>query len=299
MRRYFILFVLVLFGATPVAAKDFSGMFPDLSDIDPELRTGLEKLDYRQGEITVGDAIATFDIGEDYYFLGPDDSNTGLGDMWGNPPGEAPRGMIFRADTTPFHVDAWGLAITFEDIGYVSDEDANDYEYNELLATMQADTREESKQRVANGYGAIELVGWAEPPHYDRTSRKLYWAQELKFDEDAEHTLNYAIRALGRKGVLVMNFIAPMTALSEVRAATPDVLAMSNFTDGNRYSDFNPSLDKVAAIGIGGLIAGKVVAKTGLLLGLLFAFKKFAFLLLLPLAWVWRKFTGKRDQEES
>ncbi|TYA89160.1 DUF2167 domain-containing protein, partial [Seonamhaeicola marinus] len=30
-----------------------------------------------------------------------------------------------------------------------------------------------------------------------------------------------------------------------------------------RYSDFNPDIDQVAAYGIGGLIAGKILAKAG------------------------------------
>ena len=38
---------------------------------------------------------------------------------------------------------------------------------------------------------------------------------------------------------------------------------------GNTYADFNPSIDKVAAYGIGALIAGKVAAKAGLLKGLI------------------------------
>ena len=36
------------------------------------------------------------------------------------------------------------------------------------------------------------------------------------------------------------------------------------FDDGNRYSDFNPDIDTVAAYGIGGLIAGKLAAKAGI-----------------------------------
>lgn len=298
--RYFIIWIFVsLSFAAPAGAKDFATMFPELADIDPELKANLEKLDYQQGTITVGDGIATFETGSDYYFLSSDDSTIVLVDMWGNPPAPAPLGMLFLVGTTPYHSDAWGLEITFDELGYVSDEDANDYDYDELLQTMQEDTRAGNERRIADGYGPIELIGWAETPSYDQDARKLYWAKELMFDNDPNTTLNYSIRALGRKGVLVMNFIAPMSALANVQASAPDVLAMSAFTQGNKYSDFNPSLDKVAAIGIGGLIAGKVVAKTGLLVGFLLIFKKFAVLLLLPLIWVWNKFTGKSKKDVS
>ena len=57
-----------------------------------------------------------------------------------------------------------------------------------------------------------------------------------------------------------------------------DVIAFTNFNEGNRYEDFDPELDKVAAYGIGALVAGKVAAKAGLFKGLfalLLAGKKF------------------------
>lgn len=60
-----------------------------------------------------------------------------------------------------------------------------------------------------------------------------------------------------------MNFIANMGQLEEVNAARDEVLAMVSFNDGHKYSEFDPDIDKVAAYGIGGLIAGKVLAKTG------------------------------------
>lgn len=39
---------------------------------------------------------------------------------------------------------------------------------------------------------------------------------------------------------------------------------MVNFNDGNRYADFDPKVDKVAAYGIAALVAGGIAAKLGL-----------------------------------
>lgn len=50
---------------------------------------------------------------------------------------------------------------------------------------------------------------------------------------------------------------------------------MANFNQGSRYEDFNPDIDQVAAYGIGALVAGKVLAKTGLLAAALIFLKKF------------------------
>ena len=72
-------------------------------------------------------------------------------------------------------------------------------------------------------------------------------------------------------------------------------MKMVSFTEGNRYADFKPGIDKVAAVGIGGLIAGKVIAKTGLLVTLLLVFKKAWFLIFIRIVWLKNKFTSRKD----
>ena len=278
----------------PLAAKSFDEMFPGIiENLPDDLKPGFQNMDLQQGRVFVGGDIAALDVSEDYYFLGPEDSKFILSTLWGNPESDATLGMVFPSSGTPLDRDTWGIEITFDGIGYVSDEDAGNYDYTELLSTMQADTKDENKWRKDNGYPSIELVGWAAEPRYDAEARKLHWAKRLRFDGNENETLNYNIRALGRKGVLVVNFIAGMDQLAEVEAAVPDVLSMVNFTDGNRYADFDPSIDKVAAVGIGGLIAGKVLAKTGFLAVALIFLKKFWFLALLPLFWLKNLFTRR------
>lgn len=276
-------------------SKTFAEMFPELADVDPESVKELLDLNYQQGPVFLGSNIAKIDVGEDFYFLNAKDAQYVLADLWGNPPDPSTLGLLMPAGITPFHGGSWAVEIYFDDIGYVSDEDANDYDYSELLTTMKSDTRESSAWRVENGYDSIELVGWAAEPFYDQEDRKLHWAKELRFAGSEDTTLNYNIRALGRKGVLVMNFIAGMDNLAEVEQTAPIVMEMTNFTQGNTYSDFNPSIDKVAAVGIGGLIAGKVLAKTGFLVTALLLLKKFWFVLLLPLIALKNVIFGRKD----
>jgi len=176
----------------------------------------------------------------------------------------------------------WAVVVTFVDEGYVTDEDAAKIDYNDMLKDMQKATRDENEDRIKEGYPAIELMGWAEPPHYDASSHKLYWAQDLQFKKsngsDDNRTLNYAIRVLGRKGYLSLNAVAPIEELAQVRADMPQVVEMAEFDAGQRYTDYNPGTDKAAAYGIAALVAGGIAAKAGLFakLGvLLLAFKKF------------------------
>ena len=157
---------------------------------------------------------------------------------------------------------------------------------------MQEDVSDANPDRIKQGYPAIKLLGWAEPPHYDVSSKKLYWAKELKFDGSDEPTLNYEIRALGRRGILTMTFIAASSQLGEVNSNRDDVLSMAEFKEGNRYVDFDPSIDEVAAYGLGALVAGKIAAKTGLLAAGLLLLKKFAVLIVAGLAAFGRKIKG-------
>jgi uncharacterized membrane-anchored protein len=202
--------------------------------------------------------------------------------------------MIFPAEITPFHNGSWAVEITWDEIGYVSDENADEIDYAGLLTEMKSDTIAENTWRRENGYQGIELIGWAAAPHYDAAGRKLHWAKELHFEGEEGNTLNYNMRVLGRKGVLVMNFIAGMEALPDVQAALPEVLAQASFRDGARYADFDPSIDEVAAVGIGGLIAGKVLAKTGLLAMALIFLKKGWILIIIALGALWQFVGGRR-----
>ncbi len=100
----------------------------------------------------------------------------------------------------------------------------------------------------------------------------------MRFGGEGTSTLNYNIRMLGRRGVLVLNAIASMDQLAAVEKATPEILAMVNFQDGHRYADFNASTDKVATYGLAALVAGGLLAKGGffkVLLVSLLAGKKF------------------------
>jgi uncharacterized membrane-anchored protein len=247
----------------------------------------LASLNFQQGDITLPGDIATLALPDGFYYLSPEDTESVLVTAWGNPPGNEALGMIVKGPDDVLAEDSWAVVIGYEEDGYVSDEDADGIDYGELLASMQASTREANAVRVEAGYDEIELVGWAAPPRYDNAANKIYWAKELRFGDIPVNTLNYNVRILGRKGVLVLNLVATMPQLEEIETAIPSVLAMANFNSGYRYSEFDPSVDKVAAYGIAALIAGKVASKVGLFAKLgvvLVALKKFWILIVIAIA---------------
>ena len=243
-------------------------------------QTFWHSLDRLTGEIKLDNAVATLNVPQEFYYLSPDDAKRVLEEVWGNPPGQKTLGMLFPADMTPFDQGSWAVTIEYEEDGYVSDEDADEINYADLLVQMQAETREASAQRVKQGYQPIELIGWAAPPYYDKSSHKLHWAKEIKFGDMQVNTLNYNIRVLGRKGVLVLNFIAQMDQQELIEANLGSVLALAEFDAGSRYADFDPQIDEVAAYGLGALVAGKMIAKTGFFAAALMFLKKFGVIIL-------------------
>ena len=124
----------------------------------------------------------------------------------------------------------------------------------------------------------------------------MYWAKEIRFGDSPESTLNYNIRMLGREGVLVLNAVAPMDKLNEIEAATPTLLAMVDFQDGQRYGFQSLTGIAVAKYGLIGLIAGGVLAKAGffkLLIPALLAAKKFVIIAVVFLATAVKKLFAK------
>ncbi|MGY4489857.1 DUF2167 domain-containing protein [Pseudomonas sp. TE3610] len=232
----------------------------------------------QHGTINLPGDIATLKLNDDFYYLSPDDAERVLNIGWGNPPGIKTLGMIVPKATNPLSERGWGVIVSYTEDGHISDEDANKIDYSQLLKDMQAEDEDDNKERREQGYDGISLVGWAEPPHYDGQSHKIYWAKELKADHADVNSLNYSIRVLGRKGVLELNAVAAMSDLPTIKRELPQVMGFADFTDGNRYADYSPSTDKLASYGLAALVAGGIASKAGLFakLGImLLAFKKF------------------------
>jgi uncharacterized membrane-anchored protein len=262
------------------------------------------KLGYQTGTVTIKGGLATIRMPASFRFLSPEGSRRLLVDAWGNPPGAADDvlGMLIPTGASPLSDEGWGIVITYDEDGYVNDDDAAGINYDKLLKQMQDETAAANQVRADEGFKAVKLVGWAEPPSYDAASHKLYWAKDLVFGSNTDHTLNYNIRILGRRGVLVLNAVADMNQLPVIKGETKNVLSAVEFNDGHRYADFLPGKDKAAAYGLAGLIVGATAAKAGffkvLLVGIL-GFKKVIFMGLVALAAALRRFFVRKPPEIS
>jgi uncharacterized membrane-anchored protein len=253
--RKIILLVALLFNAAILFAQEDSAQ---------HLIDSLEStLTYEHGDIKF-DNIGTLSVPTGFRYLNASQAQYVLQDLWGNPQDTTVLGLIVPEQKGVLASDSWAFIVTYEAMGYVKDDDADDIDYDEMLEQLKTDQAEENKLREQMGYDPIEVIGWASQPYYDKEKKVLHWAKALKFGDNEWNTLNYNVRVLGRKGVMVLNAVSGMEQLKEVQENIDPVLSAFSFADGLKYDEFDPELDEVAAWTIGGLVAGKVLAKAGI-----------------------------------
>jgi len=254
---------------------------------------------YESGKITLSAGEGTLNVPKGFKFLNAAQTQDVLSNLWGNPEDKSVLGSLVPDGKGVTHSNSWMFVISYQGDGFVKDDDAGDIDYDDLLKTMKEDVQAENEERKKGGYPEVQLVGWASKPYYDNNLKVLHWAKELKFGTDEANTLNYDLRVLGRKGMYNISAVAGMDELAEVKASIPGILKSVEFNQGHKYLDFDADTDTVAAWTIGGLVAGKVLAKVGffailakfgkiIVIGIIAAFaglKKFLF--------------GKKDQVVS
>lgn len=231
MKQLSVLIVSILFfNFFSIAQKD-SSLEEQLQSI--KLMDSIVKnLHWKTGDVTIGEGIAHVNVIPGFKFLDADQSKYVLHDLWGNPPREDILGMIFPENGGPFADSSYAFIISYEETGYVKDEEADKINYDDMLSDMQKSEAEANKERAQKGYEPIHIIQWAQSPYYDKNRKVLHWAKELKFGSDSIHTLNYDVRVLGRKGILSLNAVATMAELPLVKPISAKCLQCLNLQPG-------------------------------------------------------------------
>ena len=199
-------------------------------------------------------------------------------------PGEDPRlhGLIF-----PQNDAGWFMTVRYEDSGHIADDEARDWNADDLLKSYREGTEASNEERLKMGAPALEVLGWAEKPAYDAVTHRLRWAmssREKGAPADEPQSVNYNTYVLGREGYFTMNLVTGLADLPEYKPAAQAMLQALAFNEGQRYADFSASTDRMAEYGLGALVVGVAAKKLGLIaMGGLF-FAKFAKVILVGLA---------------
>lgn len=251
---------------------------------------------YESGKIKLSEGEGTLNVPKGFKFLDGAQTQNILTNLWGNPEDKSILGSLVPDGKGVTHSNSWMFVISYQGDGYVKDDDADDIDYDDLLKTMKEDVAAENTERKKGGYSEVQLIGWASKPFYDKDTKVLHWAKELQFGKDEEHTLNYDLRVLGRKGMYNISAVAGVNQLAEVKATIPGIIKSVEFADGHKYLDFDADTDTVAAWTIGGLVAGKVLAKVGFFAILAKFGKVIVISLLAGFAAIKKFLFGKKDQ---
>ena len=297
MKKITLSLFTALFSITAFAQKDTAAVKLNLDSFLTTYNDSVEKtFTYQHGTILLSNGVGSILVPEGFKYMDGTQAEHVIVDLWGNPKGDnISLGLILPEHQTVMDDSGYVFNIQYDAIGFVKDDDADDTNYDELLEQMKKDATEENIERTKQGYPTIQIVGWAAKPFYDTERKILHWAKEIKFGSNEVNTLNYNIRVLGRKGVLVLNAISTMNDLPLVQKDIPKVLDIVKFSDGYQYKDFDSSLDEVAAWTIGGLVAGKILAKVGFFVLLLKFWKIIALAVGGFFSVIWKRIKGNKN----
>jgi uncharacterized membrane-anchored protein len=163
--------------------------------------------------------------------------------------------------------DEWIVAASYIKDGYIKDDDAKNWNADELLQNLKEGTEEANKDRAARGFPELDVLGWVEKPTYDAATHRLVWSLLSKSrnePESAEKGINYNTYALGRDGYFSLNLLTTADRVDTDKHAAHALLAALTYNRGKGYEDFNASTDRIAAYGLAALIGGVVAKKLGL-----------------------------------
>jgi uncharacterized membrane-anchored protein len=172
----------------------------------------------------------------------------------------------------------WLVVARYEDAGYIKDDDAKDWNVDDLFKSLKEGTEEGNKRRREQGFPELEIVGWVQKPSYDAASHRLVWSMAARTpgENEAQQSINYNTYALGREGYITLNLITSRATIEADKPVAGQLLSALNFNGGKGYADFNSSTDKVAEYGLAALVAGVAVKKLGLFAVIAAFFLKFA-----------------------
>lgn len=195
----------------------------------------------------------------------------------------------------------WMVIYSFQDVGYVKDEEKSKLDADALLKSITAATESGNEERKKRGWPSMSIVGWHEKPHYDDKTHNLEWSI-IGRSERGNESVNHNSRFLGRRGVMSANLVTSPQQITTNLAAFRTMTGGFQFTPDNKYTSFVKG-DKVAEYGLTALVLGgaaAAAAKTGLLksaLKLLAAFWKLILLAVVGLGTLVSKILKRRKPE--
>ena len=158
----------------------------------------------------------------------------------------------------------WIASVAFEKSGYIKDDDAKNWNVDEMLKNLKEEVEEMNRMRASRGIPELEVLGWAESPDYDTAEHRLVWSLIVNnkgAPADQPQSVNYNTHALGREGYVSLNLVTTRDEVEKRKPIAHALLGALEFNQGKRYEDFDASTDRTAEYGLAALVGGAIVAK--------------------------------------
>lgn len=206
---------------------------------------------------------ATLHVPDGFGYIPPGEAKRVLQAM-GNTVDDSIHGMVV---STANDKSSWFVVVSYINAGYIKDDDAKDWNADELLEGIKTGTAEANEMRKSRGIPEMDIIGWVEKPQYEAATHRLVWSVSSRHKGSQEHGdegINYNTLALGREGYISMNLVTDLAAVEALKPTAKTLLGALDFDQGKRYADFDSSTDKVAEYGLAALVAGVAAKKLGM-----------------------------------
>jgi len=267
-----LLMCLVAFASAPAqqpaaAAPPTAGsqQAPDQEELKRRLKERMDEVEKfgwtRQGTGKLGNR-AEIVIPKDWRFTDGNGTRK-LMVLYGNPATDRELGTLAQEGIG----DPPWIIFEFDESGYVKDDDKDELNADDLLASLQEGQKAGNEYRRKNGMDELEILGWAVPPRYNEKTHNLEWATKLHSigSPADEISINFNTRLLGREGVMEVTLVCEPDELNAMIAEQEKILTGFSYIEGQRYAEYRAG-DKIAEYGLTGLVAGGAafaLAKSG------------------------------------
>ena len=194
----------------------------------------------------------------------------------------------------------YDIFLEYRDDGYVKLDDWKNVNSNNLLSELREITKANAIYLKEKNLDYVNKIDWIFKPTLNKENKSVSYSYKVDWNS-GQQSMESKNLILGKKGYLESAFVVEYKEdidLEYESDFSKDFVNGVIFKEGFKHSDYKPG-DKIAAAGIGGLVAGslgiKALAKTGVLAKLL----KFWWILLAPLAFLGKFLSGKESSPNN
>ena len=199
-----------------------------------------------------------------------------------------------------FGSKGYSFYLAYNNEGYISLDDWKKVDPDNLMNQLRETAKNNVEYYKSQNLDYAKNIDWIFKPTLNEELKTVSYSYKVIWS-DNNVTMEAKNLTLGKKGyissIFVTNFSENLNLENEASYAK-DFANTIKFDEGYRHSDYK-SGDKVAAMGLGGLVAGSLGVKALAKAGVFAKFLKFGWILLAPLLLFVGKFSGSGKTEKQ